>query len=146
LIGAILCGVIFQCGMVTTYLWGPTTGTRLIPAVVGWGSLLLISGFNIRKIKILGKVFEDEYKQYGIGDLHFFKREQCLRYAFFLRGLTKKPYSHDDITRLIRFAETVRKPEPTVRIDQHPIVIFLVGLLAGLSLDALKQPENWNRH
>ena len=147
LIIAIPSAVIILYGMVTTYLWGWTTGTRLM-VIIAWVValvvlVLFVPSFNIWRIIVLGKVFKDEYKQHRIGDHSFFKREQYLRYAFFLRGLVERAWSHDDITRLRRFAETLRKPAPAFQIAQHPLVVPFVTVVVGLLLEVFKQQEPW---
>ena len=104
---------------------------------------LVVVGLSYWRVRILDKGFKAEYEQHGIAVHYFFQGERYLRYALFLRGVIKKAWSRDDIAKLRNVAETLRMPAPPIRIDQHPLIVFLVGLFAGALLDVIKHPENW---
>jgi hypothetical protein len=99
-------------------------------------------GLLFRENKILEREFKDEFEQHGLSRpiLISIEMQRDLRYALFLRGLTKKGWSRDVILRLIKIAETVRPPESPIRTaGQYTFVVYLMSLSAGLTLDFFKQ-------
>ena len=138
-------GVVGLIGAIS--FWGVVNGWSFVWEIVAGFMVVLGVGFKFWfkfwEVNALAKAFKTECEQHGIDVRNLNDMEQHLRYTLFLRGLVKQEWSHDDITRLKSFAETIRKPEPAFRIGQHSLVVFLMGLFAGALLDAIKQPGNW---
>jgi hypothetical protein len=110
-------------------VWGAVTGCYRY----GWAYILpspalawAAGVFFWREQWAFPKAFKDEYEQHGIAGYTFGTRGRYLRYALFLRSLKDqdRAWSRDDITRLLRFADTRPKPEPPMRILQNPLLHF----------------------
>jgi hypothetical protein len=137
-VGLVVVVLLFAIGTLADY----TGRDQMFGNVLSLLGLVYV-GLSYWRVRVLDKEFKAEYEQHGIAVHYFFQRERYLRYALFLRGVIKKAWSRDDIAKLRNFAETLRMPAPPIRIDQHPLIVFLLGLFAGALLDVIKQPENW---
>ena len=90
--------------------------------------------------KALAKEFEADYTTHGILRYPFWSRRTYFVYTLFLQELRDRKYSHEQVAELSKVAEIAEPPEVLpLRPFQHPLVIFIMGMLTGLCIEAIRR-------
>jgi hypothetical protein len=102
--------------------------------------LLAILYANRAIEKALAKQFKEYYTKHEISQYPFRSRQIYFVYALFLQELKNRKYSHEKVAELSKIAEIAEPPEVlSLRLFQHPLVIFIMGMLTGLCIEVIKR-------
>ena len=104
--------------------------------------IILLAGLytNCAIEKALAKELKEDYATHEISYYPFRSRRIYFVYALILQELKDQKYSHEKVAELSKIAEIAEPPEVlSLRPFQHPLVIFIMGMLTGLCIEVIKR-------